>query len=66
MGPLSTQGRVPWVADSGQSAGAVQIVCYTVGSSSPSPTDPTAWYFQVSVINDAGADHRPVPAGPSL
>jgi len=45
MGPLSTQGRVPWVADSGQSAGAVQIVCYTVGSSSPSPTDPTAWYF---------------------
>lgn len=45
MGPVTAQGRVPWVVDSGQNAGTVNLTCVTVGSSSPAQTDPSAWYF---------------------
>lgn len=44
-GPDSTQGRAGWVYDSSQSAGAITGLCYTLGSSSPSNTDPSAWYL---------------------
>ncbi|ADJ21998.1 hypothetical protein Hden_0172 [Hyphomicrobium denitrificans ATCC 51888] len=44
-GPDTTQGRAGWVYDSSQSAGAITGLCYTLGSSSPSNTDPTAWYL---------------------
>jgi len=45
QGPDTTQGRAGWVYDSSQTAGAITGLCYTLGSSSPSNTDPSAWYL---------------------
>ncbi len=45
QGPDTTQGRAGWVYDGSQSGGAVTGLCYTLGSSSPSNTDPTSWYL---------------------
>lgn len=45
QGPISAQGRAVWVVDSGQTAGTVNMVCITLGSSSPAQTDPSAWYL---------------------
>lgn len=45
MGPDTTQGRAAFLLDGTQAAGAVEFLCYTLGSSSPSKTDPTTWNF---------------------
>ena len=45
MGPVNSQGRVALVVDSGQASGSVTLTCLTLGSSSPSQTDPTSWYL---------------------
>lgn len=44
-GPTSAQGRAAWVYDGSQTGGAVTGLCYTLGSSSPANTDPSAWYM---------------------
>jgi hypothetical protein len=45
QGPVNTQGRAVWMPDFGQAGGTVEIICYTLGSSSPVASDPTCWYF---------------------
>lgn len=45
QGPVNSQGRAVWIPDFGQAGGTVEIICYTLGSSSPVASDPTCWYF---------------------